>query len=754
MIHTPRMTALSALFFLHFTGTVMLASPPATVTTNIDWPAFVKRQNLTWDQLPTRWLDAPFLGNGMMGTMIFQTGEHAVRLQVGRGDVQDHRPLESEGVRAGTMFTRNRLPIGYFELNTVGKITGGLMTLDLYNAEATGTIETDRGKIHFRCFVPTDHMVIVMQITPSADEFKSQWQWHAEPAISPRQVFKSDKRMADYVNNPAPTRSRQGEVELCTQPLLAGGETVTAWGEVEDDDGTRSLLISVGHSFPQKTATRQAIDEIEKLRKLPMAEVVTKHRQWWHDYYPQSFVSIPDDYWQQFYWIQMYKLASGTRGDRMLLDLNGPWLQRTPWPGAWWNLNMQLTYWATYASNRLDIGASMGNHLYKNVQNLIDTVPAEYRHDSAAITCATGQELAGRETPPHGDNAPQAGLLLWGLHNCWLHYRHSMDNATLRDHLYPLLKRAVNYYFHFITEDQDGTLHIPKTFSPEYKAGKGPDTNFELALLRWGCTALIQSAQRLKIDDPLLPKWRDTLERLAAYPVDDNGYMIAAGVPFATRHRHYSHLLMLYPLYLVNADQPDAKPLAMKSIKHWQSFKPWHGYAFTGSASLFAAFGEGNDALAHLNGLKKHVSKTTMYCEIGGWAQCIETPLSAAQSIHDMILQSWGNTIRIFPAAPDDWADIAFHDLRAEGAFLVSAVKHDGQTQWVRIKSIAGEPCRIKPNLAGEVHATGERPFTLTDRGDGAYSIDLKKGEEVLLYVGDDVPAPIVEPVTASQSKH
>jgi len=59
---------------------------------------------------------------------------------------------------------------------------------------------------------------------------------------------------------------------------------------------------------------------------------------------------------------------------------------------------------------------------------------------------------------PDGRDAPQIGLLLWACHNCWLHYRRTMDDETLRTHLFPLLKRAVNYHLHFLTRDEDGTL--------------------------------------------------------------------------------------------------------------------------------------------------------------------------------------------------------------------------------------------------------------------------------------------------------
>lgn len=448
----------------------------------------------------------------------------------------------------------------------------------------------------------------------------------------------------------------------------------------------------------------------------------------------------------------MYKLASATRADRMLIDNQGPWLQPTPWPGAWWNLNVQLTYWPTYASNRTELGASLGRALYSNVENLINTVPEPYRYNSASIAGATGQHLIGTVEAPNGENAPMMGLLTWALHNCWLHYRHTMDDETLQNNLLPLLKRAVNYYLHFIIEDENGKLHLPKTFSPEYKHNMGPDTNFDLALLRWACTTLIQSCERLDIDDPLIPEWKSVLQNLTDYPVDENGYMIAQDVPFAQRHRHYSHLLMLYPLYLVNADQPGSEEIAMRSLKHWQSFGVWHGYALTGASSISSAFGKGNDALNYLEGLKDFLHPNTFYTEGPGWP-VIETPLSGAQSIHDMILQSWGGTIRIFPAAPDAWEDIVFHDMLAEGAFLVSAVRKQGTTQFVRIKSLAGEPCRIIPGLQGTVKVSGSRNVNLDEVEPGVFTLDLKPGEEAIIWSGDRMPEIIISPLPAEPNK-
>ena len=89
----------------------------------------------------------------------------------------------------------------------------------------------------------------------------------------------------------------------------------------------------------------------------------------------------------------------------------------------------------------------------------------------------------------------------------WLSYRHTMDESILRDTLFPLLRKAVNYYLHFLAPGADGKLHLPATFSPEYGVN-APDCNYDLMLLRWGCRTLLDSAERLGVHDPLTARWR------------------------------------------------------------------------------------------------------------------------------------------------------------------------------------------------------------------------------------------------------
>jgi alpha-L-fucosidase 2 len=480
------------------------------------------------------------------------------------------------------------------------------------------------------------------------------------------------------------------------------------------------------------------------------------HRAWWHDYYRKSFLSIPDGRLQSFYWIQLYKVASAAREKAPVMATSGPWLEPTPWPATWWNLNVQLEYWLIHGSNHLELDA-VTYSLDKFRDRLVDQVAEPYRSDSAGIPRTTDMTLlngSGTGTsgyavgiPGQDPPTPEVGNLTWALHNVWLSYRHTMDEHIMRDVLFPLLRRAINYYLHFLTKGGDGKLHLPPTFSPEYGVN-APDCNYDLSLIRWGCRTLIDSAKLLRIDDPLAKRWQEVLDTLVSYPVDANGYMIGAGVPFAKSHRHYSHMLQVYPLYEITWEQPQHRELIAKSLDHWVSFEgALQGYTFTGAASMSAQMLRGDKAEFYLGEVQRRfIQPNTMYEESG---PVIETPLSAAQSLHDMLCQSWGGVIRLFPAVPTSWKDVVLHDFRTQGAFLISAVRKGGVTQWLRVRSEAGAPCVLRPGIAGDLTVRDRRGGQLrwqTLPG-GDIQVELRRGEEAVVYRKGDRPDFSIAPV-------
>lgn len=700
-----------------------------SVKRNIDWPAFMQKQDMVWNVLPADWDEAPFLGNGMMGTLIYKyPQENLVRFDVGNCSVHDHRP-------GGGLYDIPRLLIGQMALHPKGEITGGEMRLDLWNAEATGTIRTTLGAIRFRALVHADEMYLIVELTAEGNE-SYEWEWLPARADSPRYLYAEDgqkwmKNPEGYERNSYPMVTTGIDEGQCRQLLDAGGETATTWKILRKGDKTSTLYLNISHSYPDETAHEEGAAIIERVTRITPKQLTRSHRHWWNSYYPQSFLTLPDAQKENFYWAQMYKLASATRANRALIDNTGPWLTVTPWPNAWWNLNVQLTYWPLNASNRLSLAGSLENALYSNLDNLKENVPGNEGPLTYALPRSTNLEGKGSKIGyPGSSEIAEVGNLTWACHNLWLIYRHKMDDQLLKEKLFPLLKGAVNYYLCFLFKGADGKLHLPRTYSPEY--GSAVDCNYDLALLRWGCNTLLETARRLNIDDPMIDSWQEVQTDLTPYPMDENGFLIGKDTPYAFSHRHYSHLLAIYPLYLVNPDNEGETDLIQKSLDHWQSKKgALLGYSMTGASSISSVLGNGDAALDYLNGLfGKFLRPNTLYKESG---PVIETPLSGAQSIHDMLLQSWGNKIRVFPAVPSAWKDLAFDRFLTEGAFEVSARRTNGETTFILIHSKAGEPCTLVTDIPHPVFK-GKRNYTVTSKGNRTYEIDLKKGESVLVY--------------------
>ncbi|HEX6739221.1 MAG TPA: Tat pathway signal sequence domain protein, partial [Vicinamibacteria bacterium] len=176
---------------------------------------------------------------------------------------------------------------------------------------------------------------------------------------------------------------------------------------------------------------------------------------------------------------------------------------------------------------------------------------------------------------------------------------------------------------------------------------------------------------------------------------------------------------------------------------HWIGFEgALQGYSFVGASAISSLLGKGDDAARYLDELiGRFVLPNTMYREAG---PVIETPLSAAQAVHEMLLQSEGGALRVFPALPASWREVAFADLRAQGAFLVSAVRREGRTACVRLTSLAGEPATLQvSDPAVELEAPGQPRLARN-----TWRLKLAKGQSLLVAprrarLRECAPAPV-----------
>ena len=723
-------------------------------------PALRNHSGCSLQRASGAWEDGAWLGNGLSGAILRwdPANPRALRLDLGRADIWDRRAPGSAHATGNAMFDRPRLPVGYLTLNATAPILHGEWRVSLGGGALRGTLLTSAGRIDFllAALVPPRE-VLVLQVNASGSEALAL-HLVALPGSSARQ-----SPPASYAPNPPPncTAGEGGALLLCAQALLAcdcGYATAVARAPL----GAGWLAaIHIANDYPlatsSATAAATAVAAAAALAAPGgLAAALADQAAWWGAFFRASFVSIPDTALEGAYVLQTAKVGAATRAHGTAMDLQGPWWQRSGWQLYWWDMNVPVTYWPLYAAARFDLAATLTDFLLSNTSQLAANplgIP-----DAAGIGGASSYDLVGEYAVVPGG---MLGNFPWIMHNVYMHAAFTGNASMMRGVVFPLLRSAINVYRAFAFRGSDGLLHLPASSSPEYPYPHGPtnDTHYDLALFFWGARTLLALAQEFSIADPLIPFWADVLRTLAPYPVDEHsghGFNVSLGVGFDVPHRHFSHLFAMFPLHNMAFEDADGgsaatRDLLSRSLDHWVGLTcpaqlcP-NGFTYDGAISMSALMGASNssrrqDAAALAGNFVRSglLHASTMYSE--GHQPCLESPLGLASALQDMLLQSWGGRLRVFPGVPDSWAGAVAHGLAGEGGWRVSAVRAGGRTQWVALTAAPAAPASGAALLATLSAPTLAPPFATVPEGvqvqvlpSGDLRFEVPLGGTVVVY--------------------
>jgi hypothetical protein len=770
-------------------------TPTLASATDIDWKKFLAQHDMYWTELkvdPTTnqnyskgnmpgYNGGAIMGNGLLGVNMYKyataTSYSVYRFNAGRSDVTEVRP-------GYNLYHSARLPIGYFTLTTKGAVTNERMRLSLYDAITSGKFTTAKGDINFKTYVHALKNYIVFESDATGDEVDYTWNFVAQKAISPRYVRNGSTGVpAGYLDssnnsNPAATTKTDGDYHLTIQKLVTalgsdgtaangpiGKVYVVAWKQVKTGS-TRRIIATIAQETTEEAAIASAKATIDEGFATASNTMETAHTDWWHALYPKSFMSFPNTKMESFYWIQLYKFASATRPGKPIVDLQGPWATyNTPWTAIWINLNLQLTYSWQVRANQGQLTEPLWealntykDNLHRNVTDI--SSQATWTDAICFARTATYDFLAPLDPATVATNQYEVGNLTWLLFYYWQYCAYNADETEMTTRFFPLLKDAINLYFHIRTgKDSNGKWNLPPTASPEYQSTNiGANANYDLAILRWGLKTLLEIDTQYSLNDPKRADWQDFLDNLVDYPTDANGYKISSTVAIpsgGTTHRHYSHLFMIYPFHLVDWENPAENAVMTTSLSRWNGNQ---GYSYTGKAAMLASKGDGAGALSQLQTfLNSYINANTLYGETG---PVFETPMAGASSIHELFLQDWGEKIRVFPAMPSTWSDASFIDLRANGAFLISATRKAGRTVFIQVQSEKGGVCKLQTGIASAnlqvVYMDNTPvPFTVLDAAQGVIQVATNAGD--IFQVVDKtreaaLPEPIEHPALETNS--
>jgi len=701
---------------------------------------YLAQHDFVYDAPPNEWLHGIPLANGRIGAMIWGDGgpmkitldkydcwelreqradpeiynyENLKRL-IAEGDEDETRRQMVDMWRVPELPHPTRLPMPRMELD-FGHCEGFDARLHLLGARADGTLTTEKGSVAWRAFVHADLNVMIVDLAYDG----------------PARLVRASCSL-DHLNDEAKQTLRDwgyedpetGEEDGCEWLRLRfpmGGEYVVGWRRVSTGpDRDRIVVAMMSHhdsEDPRASVVRTLVEAGAQAEAL-----YETHADWWREYWRRSWLSIPDSRLEALYCAEIYKLGCSSRPGSLPITLQGLWTAdgvMPPWSGDYhMDMNVQESYWPIYTANRLELGEC----LYDTFTDCISWWEERCREFFGFDGLWSGCAIAPNGARVYGYHGAEywPGNAAWLAHHYWLHWLYSQDQCFLRTQALPMMHGAMLTYQNLLEEGEDGKLHLPLGYSPEWGEGAGeryaPDPSGDLALIRFLGEALLEAAAVLEIEGDEVDGWRETMQKLAPYPQGGEGLWVTSRDSLWESHRHHSHLMAIHPLGVLNTEQGDEqRSLIARSLNHWvwRGTGAWTGWAFPWASLIASRAGQQNLAYDMLRRYADaFIMPNTMHVNGDprqfGHARAAYTPmtleagLTYAAAIMEMLLQSWGGVIRLFPTVPDRWHETSFEDLRAEGAFIVSARLSDDEVVYARIVSEVGGICRMRNPWPGQ----------------------------------------------------
>jgi alpha-L-fucosidase 2 len=735
------------LFFFHILGAV--AQPSVS-------------DNLSFRALAKRWDEAIPLGNGWLGALVWQK-ENNVRISIDRVDLWDDRPMPAidrlhfkwvtQQVSKGVYDTvqkigdepyekfaaPTKIPGAAIEFN-LGKF-GNVVQNELDITKALNKVKFENGVV-FTNYVHAVNQVGYFSFNNCAEEI-------IPAIIIPPYRSNAKGKVNNSVEGQGLERLGYGKGSLVTeknslhyhQPTWNGNyyEVLVQWKKM----GNRTI--------GQWTITlnkKAVLPSLNVISNIPTT--LASHIAWWKDYWSRSAIAIPDSVLSKQYYLEMYKFGAVARSNTPPISLQAIWTADNgnlpPWKGDFHHdLNTELSYWPGYTGNHLDLTASFTNWMWK--------VRSENKKWTKQYFGVEGLNVPGVTTL---SGKPMGGWIqysmspttaAWLAQHFYWQWKYGMDKGFLKQRCRPYFEGVARYLSNIrILDTVTKQFQLPLSSSPEYnnnsiKAWFPKFTNYDLSLVKslYQQYAEVLGASTDNSNGPI----ENGGERYPPLDANLTGLTIAPGQNLEESHRHHAHLMAIYPLGLLTANNVADKAMMDKSLR-WleqKGTREWCGYSFSWAACLYARAREGDSAARmlkifahnfvsinsfHLNGDQRG----GQFSNFTYRPFTLEGNFAFAQGVHEMLIQSSNGYVEIFPAIPDSWKNVSFKTLRAEGAFLVSASIKNGRITELEITSTAGGLLQVKLPFKTFSFLGMQKNYELLD---GVLKIKTSKGETIRL---------------------
>ena len=700
-----------------------------------------QKQGLQFSSLSSRWDEAIPLGNGMVGALVWQKGDH-LRFSLDRADLWDMRPMK--GIHRKEFSFKwvqdqvakkdygivqqyfdapyesepapSKIPGGALEFNTAS--WGKVASVNLTVANASCEVKWDNGAV-LKTFV---------HATSPTGWFKFEnvdTENFTPVLIVPKYEGELDKSAGGSVGGDDLTRLgyKQGAIKKNGNSLVYdqdgwGGfhyQIAVSWKKV----GPKAIegVWSISSKYPTIQPMEVAATVAQKHIQSSFANQFASHDKWWKSFWNKSSVTIPDSLLAHQYYMELYKFGSAARRGAPPISLQAVWTadngRLPPWKGDFHHdLNTQLSYWPSYTSNHLEEAMGYLDHFDQNKKNYKRYTKQYFDNDGLnvpGVTTLDGTEMGGWI---QYSLSPTVGS--WVAQHYYLQWRYSMDRAFLQQRAYPWVKEVARHLESVTVIDANGKRKLPISASPEIndnslQAWFPQTTNYDLALLKYTFKIAAELAKELKLNGEA-DHWTKILNEFPGFALSENSeLMFAPSMAYNQSHRHFSHQMAIHPLGLIQwEDGAESQKIIKNTIQLLDKIGPayWCGYSYSWLGNIKARAKDGEGAANDLQIFAKAFCLKNSFHVNGdqtksGFSSMTYRPFTLegnfafAAGIQEMLIQSYSGNIELFPAVPASWRDIQFTTLRTEGAFLVSAVMKDKRVVSVTVKSEQGGTAKL-----------------------------------------------------------
>jgi hypothetical protein len=496
-------------------------------------------------------------------------------------------------------------------------------------------------------------------------------------------------------------------------------------------------------------------------------EELSTHTRAWAEFWASSSIQMEDHELEALWYRGLYSFACHLRSGAQApgLAANIPISDRTAWQGKYtWNHNVQKWYFANLPVNHPewhDPLAALLNEQLPTFQHLARTI---FGLEGVYV------DLSGRprETPSQALTHPVVGRAL--CHTGWLsdqlfqHYEFTGDPDWLRTQAYPYIREAARFYAAYMDKYQGEdriiypSMRLEDLWTERKHLAWGPDflgnknVSTDLIYFRKAFEAAISASETLHLDVQERSRWSDHLKGVPeiAYGWRDSKgwYAICedweeAWPDFETYLDHVRHsrwgcqAFPVFPGEYIDGDEKEGLAPVIRNLMsevdllnlrpRTTTLGAFHGEAtvlpyirmgmmdkFEDIRSLLLGHQYPSGQFSAWESRRGNYVRTP-YLET--W-RLIENQYMQTLGITEMLMQSQGGTIRLFPYWPET-KKASFSDLRARGAFLVSASHTPDEVLKATFHSLQGNTCRLRWEDRGTpgIFENGKPvPFTMDGR--------------------------------------